>query len=1249
MTAHEPEPFALPAALPEGQPTDPYSLRIGEPGTVTVHAAEPVRGAWRQELAVLGGRSPLLHFEDTPTTRIELSTTHPGGLAQFITGNRTLLSNLIRDDLALRAAKGAAHDLTAKAIELATARGIDAIHLAIGMAEWRHDGRDYRAPVLLRPLSIRRYGRDFELKLKGDTIFNPALVRAFEEQFQIALDGDSFVRLATRQDEFTPQAVIDRLRGLTTHLSWFSVQPRLIVSSFAEVSGALVEDVAGSLEHPILDAVAGLPAARVALAEGCVMIDPIDTDRRPVAADTLILDADEEQEQVIAEVAAGNSLVVHTVPGSGATQTIANAAAALVAQHKRVLIVGPRRAGLHSVAERFKSVGLEGLAVSPSTLRADLVRALLRNERATRPSGAEADAALQRLRSVLLDYRHALGHKDRMIGVSVLDALNELSKLALLPEPPLTTARLSENSVIALAEEREHAAQILRDAAALGEFRYGPNDSAWYGAEFATPEDAAQAQMLAHRLHEDLVPRLLAAAVELTTQTSMRPPQTVAETGEQFELLLALRDTLDKFTPDVFDRSLTELILATSPRKQAGKEMSGGDRRRLRKLAQEYVRPGARVDDLHHALQQIQQQRSLWQRYTKPGLTPQVPTGLDELHRLYRETVDALLVIESAINANGMNLPLLDQPYQQLQATLAGLAVQTEAMDNIKERTELLAQLRQLELGPLLRDLADRHVPDDRVALELELAWWQSALSLMLAGNRALLNANTEVVDRLEADFRLVDEAHVATNAALLAWQLGQSWAIGVSDHADEASTLKALLKSGRVTPEALQMYAPTLGRILSPVWTASPYEVPTLPDSMHFDAVILVDAAAVTFAECIPAIRRARQVIAFGDPVSEAPSRFRIALSERPFDGTAPELHAESALLRLGEVLPTKELMRSYRGAGQDLTDLVSRHFYEGSIDSLPWAGQYLGHSSISFILVEGGGAMPDPVSGTVESVDAEVDRVVQLTLDHAQRHPSQTLMIITASPKHAVRLEQAVLAGFASRPDLSEWLLAERGEPFMVATIDQAVGQSRDRVIFSIGYGRTPHGRLLSNFGILGDEGGDRALAHALTRARKALTIVSCFAPEEIDEHRMRNGVLSLAQVLKEAQRREDREDTLLDDSDPLLADLARRLIGYGLRVNLNYRDRLGLVASFGGRAAVIETDQVLLGESLRESLRLRPQQLHRLGWHYLRVHAFELFRDPAQVALRIARTLGAAPAEPQPSLAQTQPVDMRQHLAG
>jgi hypothetical protein len=60
------------------------------------------------------------------------------------------------------------------------------------------------------------------------------------------------------------------------------------------------------------------------------------------------------------------------------------------------------------------------------------------------------------------------------------------------------------------------------------------------------------------------------------------------------------------------------------------------------------------------------------------------------------------------------------------------------------------------------------------------------------------------------------------------------------------------------------------------------------------------------------------------------------------------------------------------------------------------------------------------------------------------------------------------------------------------------------------------------------------------------------------------------------------------------------------------------------------VVETDAVVGRASLRESLRLRPEVLRRLGWHYLRVHSFELFSNPDAVAARVAALAGAMPPD-------------------
>lgn len=1198
---------------------EPGALSMGDPAVTPMNVASDTWQRWRDELAALGGASPLLHFDDDPRGRIELGTSHPGGLARFIAGSPTLLSNLVRDDVALRTARVAAERIADKGLELSSVRGIDAIALGIGMVVWSHGGETFRAPLLLRPLRLRRRGREVELTLLDRLVLNPALARELARQFSLHLDEEAFVALADDDGTFKPNPPLDRLRGLTAHLDGFTITPRLVVSTFAEVGPALAAD-ARDLSHPVLDAIAGNTSARWAVQESQTTVTPVPADQRPPETDLLLLDADAEQEDVIANVAAGNSIVVKTLPGTGATQTVVNALGTLIAQNKRVLVVSSRRAALSSIQRRFTDIGLPGVTVTPRSLRRDVIRGISRNEKAQKPRVADVNEALVRLRGVLLDYREALGRPDPKLGISVYDCVSELSRLALLPTPPTTRARLTRAAVETLAHDRAHAAQVIVQAAKLGQFSYGPGDSPWYGAEFSTGEEATRAQERARRLHSELVPRLLDRAVALVAATPMRQFETLAELGTYLRLLTELRDTLDKFQPSVFDRSLSELIAATAPRRE-GSTMPATTRRRLKALAKEYVRPGVHVSDLHDALTRIQQQRILWQRFAPVGITPTVPVGIADVAVAYQQVEQDLEALDAPLGHTTREKHLLNRRIDELQHTLAGLAAESDVLANLQERTELMREMQPWGLDALLDDLAQRHVPHEQVAAELELAWWRSALDSLLQADRALLGADVDVLDRLEADFRLVDEAHAAGSAAMMAWQLSEAWSIGITDWPDEAKALRDLLRSGMLTPGDLQKCAPHLSRPIAPIWLSSPYDVAEISDDIPFDAVFVLDAGAVTMAEVSTAIRRGRQVVAIGDPVTQTPSPFSIAVSDAPPTASDEDArHASSALVQLSELLPTLGLTRSYRAGGEDLAELVNRRFYAGRIDSLPWAGSFLGHPSIAVDYLDDGNGMPDDVTGTIESVDAEVDQVVTRVLEHATARPNESLMVITASAKHAARVQTATLNAMQSRPDLHDFFLGDRAEPFAVLTIEQAVAQSRDRVIFSIGFGRTPHGRVLSEFGALGRPGGDRLLAVAMTRARRFVRIVSCIRADDLDDDRMGPGARALAELLADTEARRTAVD-VPDDSDPMLIDLARRLEARGLRTALGHRGKLKLVASRGGYCIAVDTDASLGTMSLRESLRLRPDLLRRLGWHYARVHVFELFSNPDAVADRIA----------------------------
>lgn len=1232
-----------------------------DPAAVQRAIAE-AKSRWLDELAVVGGAAPLRYFADQPGTYIELTSAHPGGIAMFVAGKTTHLSNLVRENSAFREARAAADLIVQKSIELVAGRGMSTIQLATGIAEWTHEGLHHRAPVLVRPVSLRRVGRDYEIARRGRQHVNPSLVRMLHEQHGIRLRPAEILELAQQGESFLPQQVFEHLRREGAHIPGFVVAARAVLGSFGDAADAMLRDArldealsAGPAALPgsrILRALAGDPDAAASLAASAVRpVDRPSPDQRDPASERLLLDADTEQERVVDAIAAGNTIAVEALPGTGLTQTVVNSIGQLVADGRRVLVVTPRSASLRDIRQRLRGVGLEGLAVTPRTLRRDAIAAISRNEKAQRPSTAELDDALVRLRHVLVDYRVALTEPDPELGVSALDALEELSRLELIDEPPATTARLDRDAIVAIARRRGEVADRLRELGALGQFKYGPDDSPWYGVAFASTGETRAAKATARALAGGEVRAVVDRAGELVGRTRLRPAESFAELGIYLRLLLDIRETLDRFKPDVYDRSLTDLIQATGPRADSA-DMPAARRRQLRQLARDYVRPGLQAGDLHEALKLIQRQRILWHRYVEDESAPVVPTGIEEVRAEYREVAGRLQAIDRPLMDAGRS-SLADLPLEELYDRLEELAADSEVLDNLQERLRITEQLEELGLRGLVDDLAERHVAPDDVDAELELAWWQSLLEDRLTRDKALLNANTRVITRLESDFRVVDEAHTSSSASQLAWSLAESWKVALVDHEAEQGPLRELLRRAGVSSTALARDAGRLARPITSVWLSTPYDLPLISDAIDFDVVLVVDAGAVSTAEAVGAVRRAPQLVAFADPVTEYPAPFSIGV-QPPAEVVAEREGAEDAdvqtraddslFARLAQIAPVHSLTRSYRAGGEDLAELVNRRFYEGRIRSIPWAGSYLGHSSLSYSYVEGGTGMPDEVTGSVESPDAEVTRVVELVVDHALHRPRESLMVVTASPRHATRVNQAVYSVASKRPEVAAFLTDDRAEPFVVASLEQASALSRDRVVFSLGYGRTPHGRVLSAFGILGTAMGERALAIGMTRARRSLVVVSCVAPGEFDPSRMTRGTLGLAQILGEiAERgelvpadeaaREEATRRRLEDDDhaaPMLLDLARRLHAFGMRVELAYRDRIPLVASYGGRAIAIDTDgldAVVAADAqptLREALRLRPELLKRLGWYYIRVHAFELFADPDGVARRIAVAL-------------------------
>ena len=349
-----------------------------------------------------------------------------------------------------------------------------------------------------------------------------------------------------------------------------------------------------------------------------------------------------------------------------------------------------------------------------------------------------------------------------------------------------------------------------------------------------------------------------------------------------------------------------------------------------------------------------------------------------------------------------------------------------------------------------------------------------------------------------------------------------------------------------------------------------------------------------------------------------------------------------ESILDALGAALPMRRLSWHYRSLDERLIAFANAQVYDGSLVTFPGTGTST-ESVVRHLLVEGHGIVAEG-DAAVETTKAEVDAVVALVLEHARTTPDRSLGVIALGITHAARVEEALRRALASqRGDVLAFFDEDASEAFFVKNLERVQGDERDDIILTIGYGKTPHGRVLHRFGPLNTEGGERRLNVATTRARRAMTVVSSIAADDLDPSRLRaRGAMMLRDFLAYAADPGHQSAAAAAGSigspSVVMGDLAQRLRAHGLVVH----ERVGSSADPvdlavedpekpGRMLLAVESDgpEYAGMRTPRDRDRLRGEHLERLGWRHVRVWSTDVFRDPARDVSRILEAAGVREA--------------------
>lgn len=1249
----------------EGAPTvdaDPRGTRVAEAVKV-----------WQRHLVDLGGRNTLLWYRDLPSGTLDLTTAHPGGLAMLLAGRPTRLSDLVREAAALDEARRRARIIRAKTLELSEERGIAAGFIAIGMASWtvRGASRAPAAPVLLRSCVLKPTGaarEDFDLDLGNDVEFNPVLEHYLRSEQGLELDTGALEEMANASGAFDPHPVYAALTELCASVPDFSVSPRLVVGTFSYAKLPMVADLAAQgdslADHDVVAALAGDPGALRAVRTS-VPDSPADSDP---SHELLILDADSTQQAAIDAVRSGAHLVIKGPPGTGKSQTIANLIASLAGEGKRVLFVAEKRAAIDAVLSRLDGVGLGDLvldaydgASNKRRLAQEFGAALDRGTQVQDPDTTEIEHALVDRRATLVAHAAALHDVRQPWGVSAHQAQEAISRLGSLAHPPTSRVRVRGEQLAGLDRQRvQELGRQLTEAASLGAWSTQEGADPWFGARIATSEEAVRARDITSRLSQGGLQDLEQTMHDVFSEVSLPQADRVGDWGHVLDSVGRVRDTLEVFRPEIFDIPLGDLVAATGGkayRDTNGVALGWYSRWRLRRQARSLLRPGPPPPDLHAALLDAQVQRNAWAQMAGAGGRPEIPVDLDRARTAYASVASDLTWLEGRLTATHRGGDLFGAPLVELRERLAELDSRPDRLTVVPQVLGTLDALREAGMGAFLDDVARRGVEPDDVAAELEFVWWTSLSEDLIVRDPSYGAHDGAQLQRVAREYVAADHAHLRASADRVRAGAGRRLREVLADHPDQEALVRAEAgKSRRHRPlrDLLPKAAETL-TAAKPAWAMSPLVVASvLPPGRWFDVVIFDEASQIPPAQAVSAISRAHQVVVAGDERQLPPTSFFTAAVD---EEGAPETDAltegfESVLDVLTAALPTRRLSWHYRSLDERLVAFANREMYDGSLVTFPGTGT---DPVVTLESVEGSGIV-QAGEEAIESTEAEVARVVELVLEHARTRPHESLGVIALGIRHATRLDDALRRALASdaADGVGDFFDEDRPERFFVKNLERVQGDERDAIILSVGYGKTPHGRVLHRFGPLNLEGGERRLNVAITRSRRRMTVVSSLLASDLDPARLKSrGSVMLrdflayaadgtfpAPVTDDGVARQGGTSTSpaaegsisrpVDAGvDPLRAEFARRLRDSGLVVHEAYGSagqRIDLAVEDpdhrGHVLVAVETDGPAYAamRSSRDRDRLRGEQLGRLGWMHVRVWTTDLFRDPARDVARV-----------------------------
>ncbi|MCG6203147.1 DUF3320 domain-containing protein [Rhodopseudomonas sp. HC1] len=634
---------------------------------------------------------------------------------------------------------------------------------------------------------------------------------------------------------------------------------------------------------------------------------------------------------------------------------------------------------------------------------------------------------------------------------------------------------------------------------------------------------------------------------------------------------------------------------------------------------------------------------------------PQLSAAQEYLAR-YRELQDAIGLFESAAG-----LPL-DRCGNEFLGDLS------RQMDEIEHARALFrdwsswcsVRKRAIASGllPLVEDIENGAVSSENSVAAFRLGyarWW---LPLAIDASADLRNFRRFTHEDAILDFRAIDDlvrSHARDRiVSALAHGLPPAEAVPRRSELGQLRHQMGLQRPSRSIREMIAEMPESFSR-LAPCVLMSPLSIAQyLPaDQALFDIVIFDEASQIATWDAVGAIARGRQTIIVGDPKQLPPTNF-FGRADDQEDVAEFDRDLESILDETSTSgLPVRHLRWHYRSRHESLIAFSNWHYYNNHLITFP--SPVTDDRAVSLNLVptgvyDRGKSRTNREEARAIAVDIRAKIKSWLKRPEAER---PTIGVITFNAQQQALIQDLLDEVRNAEPDLEWFFSDDRIEPIIVKNLENIQGDERDVIYFSITFCRDAASKLAMNFGAINNDGGERRLNVAVTRARSELRVFSGIRADDIDLSRSKAlGVRHLKAFLDYAARgaialpAQD-QGSLGGVESPFEAAVAEALqargwqvvtqvgvSGYRIDLGVRHPDLSGLYL------AGIECDGATYHSSAtaRDRDKVREQVLRGLGWTVLRIWSTDWWFNAAEAIERVHEALNEALATSRAQAADT-----------